>query len=151
MTNIYNEIALEEICTNFLLEKDSLAAQSKDPTVIATATDASQVARSFALLDGLTILGCEATHHLHVIVEVTKRRLEEETLEIRSVFEGYNDPEIGAVGSIYEERVMTPSGKMVELFYARLLQLCYLQKVLSARIEAERIVNRKMRPQLNIS
>lgn len=145
MNKIYNEIALEEICTKVLMEKDVLAALSKKTDVINTAADASQVARSFALIDGHAILGCEATRHLDLIVKVAERRLEEETLEIRPVFEGYNDPEFGAIGSVYEERILTAEGGEVQAFYERLLGLCYLQQVLSARVEAERIINRKMR------
>jgi len=145
MNKIYNEIALEEICTKVLMEKDYLAALSKNTDIINTAADASQVARSFALIDGHAIAGCKATHHLDVIIKVAERRLTEETLETRPVFDGYNDPDFGAVGSIYEERVLTAAGEHVEAFYEQLLQLCYLQQVLSARIEAERIINRKMR------
>ncbi|HDY94511.1 hypothetical protein LCGC14_1007180 [marine sediment metagenome] len=106
MNKIYNEIPLEEICTKVLMEKDVLAALSKNKDVINTASDASQVARSFALIDGHAIAGYEATRHLDVIIKVAERRLTEETLETRPVFDGYNDPEFGAVGSIYEERVL---------------------------------------------
>ena len=78
MNKIYNEIALEEICTKVLMEKDDLVALSKKTGVINTAADASQVARSFALIDGHAILGCEATRHLDLIVKVAEKRLEEE-------------------------------------------------------------------------
>ncbi len=145
MNKIYNEIAIEDICTKVLMERDNLILLSQNADIVNSAADANHVARAFAHIDGHALVGCEATHHLDLIVKVAERRLEEETLEIRPAFDGYNDPEYGAIGSVYEERILTAKGEEVQVFYERLLGLCYLQQVLCARVEAERIINRKMR------
>ena len=67
-----------------------------------------------------------------------------ETLGIHSVFDGFYDPEDGAVGTIRQERQLTDRGAMIEGYLRRLHLLSQKQRIMRARIAAERIINRKV-------
>ncbi|MFX0546772.1 hypothetical protein ACEWPL_014615 [Roseovarius sp. S1116L3] len=143
MDKIFYEISLEELCAKVILEKNRLLEEIQAPDVAGSSSDAAKIARSAALLNGEGLVADGGKRHLEIVDALLQRRLEEETLEMYPVFDGRNDEEEGAIGTVREERLLTVDGVKVDRCLRRMDMLCQMQRILCARVEAERVINRR--------
>jgi hypothetical protein len=146
MSKTHYAIALEDLCAEIIVEGGQLADELRATDIASSSIGHGQFMRSiaFALLreDETATLASESP--LHDLISFLENERESETLDIHSVFDGWHDPDGCAVGTVREERHLTARGSMICGYLDRLHILRQKRRILLARIQAERIINRKL-------
>jgi len=144
MTKKFYTMALEELCAEIIVELQDLAAELRGADIASTAAKRNDLMRYLALVDVEGLFRNSVGASLPDIIGLLEVERDLETLGTRSVFDGWEDPEVGAVGSIREERILTDRGMMLSGYLERLGVLTGKNRILMARVEAERVINRKL-------
>lgn len=145
MNKSFYQMPLEELGARIIAETDTLLLKIQTSEIVGTSSNMAVVARSAAALcGGNCIAASDGSQHWEIALSVLKRCLDEETLETRQVFDGKNDEEEGAIGIIYNQRVLTVVGEQVSHCIQKIEVLSKMHCVFSARVEAERTINRKL-------
>jgi hypothetical protein len=144
MTKKFYTMALEELCAEIIVELQDLAAELRGADIALTTTKRNDLMRYLALVDVEGIFRNSVGASLPDIIGLLEVERDLETLGTRSVFDGWEDPEVGAVGTIREERILTDRGMMLSGYVERLGVLTGKNRILMARVEAERVINRKL-------
>jgi hypothetical protein len=144
MTKKFYTMALEELCAEIIVELQDLAAELRGADIASTTTKRNDLMRYLALVDAEGIFRNSVGASLPDIIGLLEVERDLETLGTRSVFDGWEDPEVGAVGTIREERILTDRGMMLSGYLERLGVLTGKNRILMARVEAERVINRKL-------
>lgn len=80
---------------------------------------------------------------LDLVISILDGEIDQETQKIVPVFHGRNDPEEGAIGTVVNERMLTPRGVHILQCLGNLRVLRQMLLVLEHRLTAERTVNRR--------
>ncbi len=114
MNESFYQMPLEELGARIIAETDTVLLKIQTAEIVGTSSNMAIITRSAAALcGGNCIAASDGSQHWEVALSVLKRRLDEETLEIRQAFDGKNDEEEGAIGIIYDQRILTVIGQQV--------------------------------------
>jgi hypothetical protein len=81
---------------------------------------------------------------LDPVIRLLEEQFDAEPIDIFQTFDGYNDPDEGAVGSVLTHRIMSDRGEEIAIWLRRLRALQKMLQVAESRISAERLINRRM-------
>ena len=138
------EMPLEEIVARTIHGIRQIMA---DMPVNEIATDALEAGTIRRILDRLCADGGlrdRAEADLDTLFGILGRELDRETLGWQEEFDGRNDPEIGAVGPVRQVRTLTERGETIDGIGRRLRSCRQLHDICTARLDAERLVFRRM-------
>lgn len=144
MTKKYYEIEIERLCAEIIMETETLFDELAGAGIASTSTKQSDLRRLLGKVSRTDLLTNPASDALADIIVIISDERDEETLGTHAVFDGCEDPEEGPIGSIREERIFTERGLMLAGYLIGLRTLHLKKRVLLARIEAERVINRKL-------
>ncbi|MBU2961185.1 hypothetical protein KO516_10240 [Citreicella sp. C3M06] len=144
MRNTYLQISLEELFTHILLETRQISDGLRYADIFSSAVERACYLRDLAMLSGNRWIDTDAVRNLEPLIRRLDAELEDETIVIVQVLHGHNDPEHGAVGSVEKRRDLTEKGKTVLSLLQGLRRLRWMLEVADARINAERLVNRRL-------
>jgi len=87
--------------------------------------------------------GPRGSQSLDILGDILRVELDKETLGRVNMFDGRNDPEHGAVGAVYSLRDLTERGELISGWLTRVHGLKRKLRILDARMNGERIINRR--------
>jgi len=132
---------IEELCARSL-EKIGRAVEWATSSEIAGNTqNLLAIRRSMKTLSENTLRDYISCDGLDRVISILSEELDLETQAIVPSFDGYYDPEDGAVGTVTQERILTGRGEHVAQCLIDLRVLREMLLVLAYRFDAERIVN----------
>lgn len=144
MNKHYLEMPLEDLCAKILFELEAASEGLLAADIVGSADDRAKVARWAASMGGDRALRPGVSANVAPILALLQAGLEEETIGYRNVFEGHPDTEDGPVGDVVRRRVLTERGERIRAWHDLLLCLRHMLQVAQARLDAERVVNRRM-------
>jgi hypothetical protein len=143
MKNIFHTLPLEELCARTLEKIGHVTKAATSAEVTGTSHNQQAIRRAMNSLSEDRLLRHDGCVALNLVISILGGELDQETQEIVPVFHGRNDPEEGAIGSVVQERVLTPRGDQIARCLGDLRMLREMLLVLEHRLAAERIVNRR--------
>ena len=144
MNNALYIMPIEELCARALQELKEVADDLPTGRIAPTASDQQMLLRSFALLSDGKAIVTDGYMQLDPVIRLLEEQFDAEPIDIFQTFDGRNDPEEGAVGSIITHRITSDRGYEIMDWLRRLRALRKMLQVAQARISAERLINRRM-------
>ncbi len=142
MKNIFYRLPLEELCARTLEKIEHVTEAATSAEVAGTSYNQNAIRRAMNSLSEDRLLRHDTRGALDLVISILDGELDRETQEIVPVFHGRNDPEEGAIGTVVDERVLTPRGDHISQCLGNLRVLREMLHVFLLRLAAERIVNR---------
>ncbi|MFG6560290.1 hypothetical protein [Sulfitobacter sp. 1A15299] len=143
MKNIFHTMPLEELCARSLEKIKNVSGAATSAEIAGTSERQNAIRRAMDSISEERLLCQNGSAELDLVMSILDCELDQETQEIVPVFHGRNDPEEGAIGTVVNERVLTPRGEQIAQCLGNLRILCEMLQVLQHRFAAERIVNRR--------
>lgn len=143
MKNILHTLPLEELCARTLEKIRHVSDAATSAEVARTSRNQHAIRQAMNNLSEERLLRQDGRGPLDLVISILDGELDQETQEIIPVFHGRNDPEGGAIGTVVDERVLTPRGERINQCLGNLRVLREMLQVLENRFTAERIVNRR--------
>ncbi|MCZ7675385.1 MAG: hypothetical protein M5U35_05260 [Roseovarius sp.] len=134
---------LEELCARSLEKTSHVAKTATSAEIAGTSDNQHAIRRAMNSISEDRLLRQDGCAALDLVISLLNAELDQETQGIVPVFHGRNDPEEGAIGTIADERVLTPRGEQIAQCLGNLRVLREMLQVLEYRLAAERIVNRR--------
>lgn len=134
----FEHLSLEELWTRMLQAIDYLHAQTEQTETGLSATERNTLLQSLAILrsDGPLVDGAEG--HMSRIEAVLRAALDRETLGVRNVFDGHDDPDLGSVGTIRQVSILSKQGRALDGLLQGYLMISAMRALIAARIDANR-------------
>lgn len=108
------------------------------------AQDASFIKRSLASLENGCLLNESADGTLSALEKMLRQKIHAETLEVRHVFDGYHDPDVGDVGRVLDIPLLTDRGEMLVAMLSSLESLITARHAALDRLHAEQELRRRI-------
>lgn len=143
MKNIFHTLPLEELCARSLEKIKHVSGAATSAEIAGTTCNQHAIRRSMNSLSEDRLLRHDTRGALDLVISILDGELDGETQDIVPVFHGRNDPEEGAIGTVVNERILTPRGEQIAQCLGNLRLLGEMLQVLQHRFIAERIVNRR--------
>lgn len=143
MKNIFHRLPLEELCARTLEKIGHVTEAATSAEVAGTSQNQHAIRRAMNSLSEDRLLRQDGCAALDLVISILDGELDQETQEIVPVFHGRNDPEEGAIGTVVDERVLTPRGDHISECLGNLRVLREMLQVFEHRLIAERLVNRR--------
>lgn len=134
----HHTIPLDTLCADVLLAAKGLATALQASPELWSAPNLQALRKAGRALTEESPLAETYTQHLDTVRRILESLLDAETTGYSRYFHGTDDLEVGQVGTVVEERILTHRGKAVDRLLHRLTHLVYLNDVLWARVSAER-------------
>ncbi|WP_147438897.1 hypothetical protein [Roseovarius spongiae] len=144
MRNTYLQMPLEDLFTHILLETRQISDGLRHADIFSSAVERACHLRDLAMISGDKWVDTDAVRNFEPLIRRLDAELEDETIAIVQVFHGHSDPDHGAVGTVEKRRDLTEKGKTVLSLLQSLRRLRYMIEIADARINAERLVNRRL-------
>jgi hypothetical protein len=138
------EMPLEETVARTIHEIRQIMADMPVNEIAVDALEAGMIRRIPNRLRADGGLRDCAEADLDTLFGILGRELDRETRGWHEEFDGRNDPEIGAVGSVRVVRTLTERGETIDGIGRRLRSNRQLHDLCTARLDAERMVFRRM-------
>ncbi len=138
------EMPLEELVARTINEIRHIATDLPVNEIAVDALEAGAIRRILDRLRADGGLRDRAEADLDTLFGILGRELDRETLGWHEEFDGRNDPEIGAVGPVRQVRTLTERGETIHGIERRLRSYRQLHDICTARLDAERMVFRRM-------
>lgn len=133
----YN-MPLEQLCAQLLLAAKGLASAIETGPPLQKPADLSALRKAGAALTEESPLSETYAQHLDTARRILESAVDAETTGYSRYFDGIDDLETGQVGTIVEERILTPRGRDLDVLLQRLGHIRYLRDILWSRVTAER-------------
>lgn len=132
----FKHLSLEELWTQTLQDLDTFHNQVDRNRNGLSATERNTVMQSLASLRFQGPLSDDADDHFGRIETVLTDAVDRETLGSRNVFDGYDDPELGSVGTVISVPVLSEHGRAVDELQQAFRVIVRMRGLISARIDA---------------
>lgn len=136
----YHQIPLDELCSMLFANTRSFADRFPKNDVSVDALEHSSIRRTLDGMGANAGISRKDDTDIGILLAVLRRELERETLGWITVFDGRNDPELGAIGEVREVRDLSDRGRKIEDFIRSLQQLAHMRSICRARLDAEKLV-----------
>lgn len=133
----HDQLTLTELWTRVLQELDTLHEEAQRTDAGLSATDLNTLSRALATLRQEGPLSSSATDSIGWIQPFLDAAITRETLGHQEVFDGTNDPELGAIGRVRSAPVLTENGRCLDLLRQRFEKVLAMRDLLAARVDAE--------------
>ena len=142
--NLYFEMPLDELAARVIAAGRVLAEDMPATRIAKDANQHGQIRRILGDLAKDRTLSDRVEEGVKVLVSILSAELDNETLGHEQVFDGHNDPEIGAVGVVYTHRILSRRGERIGGELQRLADYQRMRTTLRARLDADWIADRPM-------
>ncbi|WP_108483888.1 hypothetical protein [Oceaniglobus ichthyenteri] len=132
----FTQLSLEELWVRTLQEIDFLynAAQCNDAEM--SATDLNTLSKALSSLREHGPLSDLAADEISRIEDLLIDAITRETLGFRSVFDGTNDPDHGAIGRVLALPVLSEKGAALDTLQQRFRKILAMRGLLAAKVDA---------------
>lgn len=133
----HQDFSVVELWAEFLLGLQFLSDELDQSSEAWPAEEFSEVEK---MLSDLRTGGpfCDiAGGTIALLQSAFEEALDTQTLGYQNRFDGIHDPDVGDVGSIVEERILTPQGARVQSNLDRFQALLRMRSLLAARLDAD--------------
>lgn len=134
----FEHMSMEEFWTRTLQEIDHLYAQVEQADEELSATERNTLMQSLTSLRHDGPLSDSAEDHVGRIEAILIEAIGRETTGFRGVFDGHDDPDHGAVGTVRAVPVLSEQGYVLEDMLQDFRMIAAMRASLSARIDASR-------------
>ena len=131
-------LSLEEFWTRTLQEIDHVHAQAEQTERELSATERNALLQSLASLRHDGPLADSAEDHICRIETILADAVDRKTTGFRGVFDGHDDPDHGAVGTVRAVPVLSEQGHVLDDMLQDFRMIAAMRASLSARIDASR-------------
>ncbi|SNT75887.1 hypothetical protein [Paracoccus seriniphilus] len=132
------------LCAHILQGLDILHDQIQRNDADMPATDLILVLQSLSALRRNGPLSETAADEIGRIESLLDQAISQETLGFRNVFDGIEDPELGAVGRVRAVPVLSEKGAALDRLLKGFRQFLAMRNLLAARVDSRLMVNRKI-------
>lgn len=133
----HDQLTLTELWTRALQELDALHEEAQRTDVGLSATDLNTLSRALAALRQDGPLSSSAIDSIGWIQAFLDAAIVRETLGHQNVFDGKNDPELGAIGRVRSAPILSKNGRCLDLLLQRFKKVLAMRDILAARVDAE--------------
>lgn len=133
----HDQLTLTELWTCALQELDTLHEEVQRTDAGLSATDLNTLSRALAALRQEGPLSSSATDSIGWIQAFLDAAIARETLGHQNVFDGTNDPELGAIGRVRSAPILSDNGRGLDLLLQRFKKVLAMRDLLAARVDAE--------------
>lgn len=132
------QLTLEEIWTRTLREIDIMYDEVQRNDAEISATNINSLLKALSALRWEGPLSNAAAGEISCIEELLHDLIARETLGVRSVFDGTNDPDFGAIGRVLQVPLLSEKGACFDALLHRFRTILAMRDLLTARIDAGR-------------
>lgn len=140
---IYYKMPLEELCSLLIRLTRGFVENFPSSEVSIDAIEHGSLCCTVKAMGVHAGLTCDDNTDIDHLASVLRRERKRETLGAFTVFDGRNDPEIGAVGEVREVQELTERGETIEACLRSLQHISHIRSVCRARIDAEKLLMRR--------
>jgi len=137
----FDRMTDKELCTRILRGLDVLHDQVQRNDAELAATDLNTVLQALSALRRHGPLSDAAAKEIGYIEDLLDEAVTQETLGHRNVFDGTDDPELGAVGRVCSVPVLSETGAARDRLQQGFRQILAMRDLLVARVDAVLIMN----------
>lgn len=138
----YYEMPLDELCSLLIATSRAFIDGFPANEVAADALELGSLRRILAAMGVCAGLSRRDDNTIEILSAVLQRERDRETLGTFTVFDGRNDPELGAVGELREVRDLTDRGQTIDECLRSLQRIAHMRSICCARIDAEKLLLR---------
>lgn len=132
----FNRMTDKELCTRMLRGLDVLHEQVQRNDAELGATDLNTVLQALSALRRNGPLSEAAAKEIGCIEDLLDQAVTQETLGFRNIFDGTDDPELGAVGRVCAVPVLSETGAARDRLRRGFRHILAMRDLLVARIDA---------------
>lgn len=133
----HDHLSLEEIWARVLLEFDVLHDAVQSNTADLSATDHKALLLALAALRQAGPLAPTSSNHIGDALSILENAVSRETLGHQNIFDGIHDPEIGAIGRVKSEPILSEKGAELDVHLRNFRTVLAMCDLLTARVDAE--------------
>lgn len=137
----FNRMTDKELCTRILRGLDVLHDQVQRNDAELAASDLNEILQALSALRRHGPLSAAAAKEIGCIEDLLDQAITQETLGLRNVFDGTEDPELGAVGRVCSVPVLSETGAARDRLRRGFRQILAMRDLLAARIDAALMMN----------
>lgn len=134
----FSQLTVEDLWAQTLREIDILHDEAQHNGAEISATDLNTLSKELSALRRGGPLSDSAADEIGRIEELLHEAIARETLGVRNVFDGTNDPEYGAIGRVRTVPVLSKEGAAIDALLQRFRMILTLRDMLAARLDAGR-------------
>lgn len=131
----------KELCTQFLRRFDALHDKAQRNDADLPATEINTMLQALTALRQHGPLSEIAAKEIGCIEDLLDQAITQETIGFRNVFDGTDDPELGAVGHVYAVAVLSETGAVLDGLRQDFRQVLAMRELLAARVDADLMMN----------
>ena len=125
-----------KLCTRILQGLDVLHDQTQRNDADMPATDLNRVLQALSALRQNGPLSETAADEIGCIENLLDQAISQETLGFRNIFDGVEDPELGAIGRVRAVPLLTEKGAALDNLRKGFRQLFAMRDLLAARVDS---------------
>ena len=133
----HDHLSLEELWARVLLGLDVLHDAVQCNAAALSATDHNALSLALAALRQAGPLAATSANHIGDALSILEDAVSRETLGHRNIFDGIHDPEIGAIGRVKSEPILSEKGAELDGHLRNFRMVLAMRELLAARVDAE--------------
>ncbi|WP_040604051.1 hypothetical protein [Sagittula stellata] len=139
----FDRMTDKELCTRILRGLDVLHEQVQRNDAELAATDLNTILQALSVLrrHGPLSEAAAAAKEIGCIEDLLDQAIAHQTLGLRNVFDGTDDPELGAVGRVSAVPILSETGAARDRLRRGFRQILAMRDLLAARIDAALMMN----------
>jgi hypothetical protein len=137
----FDRMTDKELCTRILRGLDVLHDQVQRNDADLTTTDLNAILQAISALRRHGPLSEAAAKEIGCIEDLLDQAITQVTLGFRNIFDGTDDPELGAVGRVSAVPILSETGAARDRLRRGFRQILAMRDLLAARIDAALIMN----------
>lgn len=138
MLKQYQDLSIVELWAEFLLGLQFLSEDFDKTSESWPAAELSELQELLSELREGGPFGDRADERMARCRDALEESIERQTLGLHRIFDGVHDPDLGDVGRVIEERILTPLGEAMRAHLEEFRKLAAMRGLLAARIDADR-------------
>jgi len=136
----YYQMPLDELCSLLIGMTRSFIEHFPANEVAADAIERGSLRRTLEAMRACAGLSRRDDTDIELLSAVLERERGREVLGSFMVFDGRDDPEIGAVGEVQEVLDLTDRGQAIDACVRSLRRIAHIRSICRARIDAEKVL-----------
>lgn len=139
----YYKMPLEELCSLLIRMTWGFVENFPSSEVSGDAIEQGSLSSTLEAMSVHAGLTDHDDTDIKLLASVLERERGCETLGAFTVFDGRNDPELGAVGEVREVLKLTERGEVIDACLRSLKHIAHIRSVCRARIDAKKLLLRR--------
>lgn len=136
----YYQIPLDELCSLLIGMTRGFIDHFPANEVAADALERGSLRRTLETMRACAGLSRRDDTDVDLLLAVLEREREREILGIFTVFDGHEDPDLGAIGEVREMVDLTERGQAIDACVRSLRRIAHIRSICRARIDGEKLL-----------